>query len=98
MKNSLETNYSVNVGLSDVDLFELKSLIISFLKAKTSEKIITPSQKGTDLVVTLKKTCKIGDPIVSELVDLLDLVKTATDPGDDVNCNCTTITLSLPIM
>jgi hypothetical protein len=97
MKNSLESNFSVNVGLSANDLFELKNVVINFLKIK-AERIITLNQNGTkSSVITLKKPYKVGGPTQEELIDLLKFVKNANDPENDVNRDVTIVTLSLPV-
>lgn len=98
MKNSAESNFSVNVGLSAIDLFELKSMVVNFVKSKAEEKIITPNQKKAgSSVVTLGEYCKVGDPTPEELILLIELVQKASDPHDDINCGVIKVTLSLPI-
>lgn len=94
-----KSNFSVNIGLTNADVFELKEKIIAFIKERAESSIVKwyrPEQKQIGNGIIIGNGSVIGDPESEKLNELLDILKKVSKKEEDKKPQVL-ITIPLPI-
>ena len=93
------STFLVNKEFTNGELFELKKIIIDFIKERTESSVVCyyrPKEKTNKGGLTIGKGCTIGDPEPQKFNELLDIVKNL-GPSDDGKKSQVMIVVPLPI-
>jgi hypothetical protein len=94
-----QSTFSVNKEFTNDELFELKKIIIGFIKERAESSIVCfyrPEEKTSKRGLIVGKECSVGEPEPQKLNELLDIVK-SVEPSEDGKKPKVMIIVPLPI-